>query len=571
MVIAETMEGIAQLLELKGESPFKVRAYRRAAQTIENLPVEAERLMKEGRLHEIPGVGESISQKITELITTGSCAYYEGLRKEFPPGITRLMEIPGIGPKTASRLAKELGVSTVEDLEQAVLSGRVAQLPRMGEKLAENILHHLRSLRRKDQRIPLGQALPVVEAILAQMEQQPTLHNLTPAGSLRRRTETIGDIDLIGTSDSPESIMRRFVTLPEVKEVLAQGATKSSVVVEGGLQVDLRLVEHESFGSLLQHFTGSKQHNIVMRERALKHGLSISEYGITQVKSGVLERFNQEEEVYRRLGLQYIPPELREGGDEVEVAERGELPRLVELSDIRGDLHTHTDWSDGHNSIEDMVQAAKERGYQYIVISDHSVGLGVARGLSIERLRRQREEIQELNRRIQGITILQGAEVDLRADGSLDFPDEVLAELDVVTASVHSAMGQDQATMTNRILKAIYNPHVDVIGHPSCRLLGHREPVALDMERILTAAAETGTALEINAMPERLDLRDVYVRRARDLGVWLVINTDAHSIRQLDVMRFGVGVARRGWCEARHILNTRPLPQLQSFLQERRI
>ncbi|HLB13127.1 MAG TPA: DNA polymerase/3'-5' exonuclease PolX [Dehalococcoidia bacterium] len=569
VAIAEVMESIAQLLELKGESSFKVRAYRRAAQAIENLPAEVERLMREGRLREIPGVGDSISQKIIELLGSGKCEYYENLRAEFPSGITRLMEIPGIGPKTASRLAKDLSIATVEDLEQAVLDGRVAKLPRMGEKLAENILHHLRSLRRKDQRIPLGQALPVADAIVEQLKDNPALRNLTPAGSLRRRMETIGDIDIIGTSDAPKAVMDQFTGLAQVKEVLVKGPTKTSVVVEGGVQVDLRLVEHDAFGSLLQHFTGSKQHNIDLRELALKKGLSLSEYGITRLLDGQLQKFTEEEAFYAALGLEFIPPELREASGEIEAAGRQAIPRLVEQGDIRGDLHTHTDWSDGRSSLREMVEAARDLGYEYVAVTDHSVGRGVARGLSVERLLRQREEIQELDRSVKGITVLQGAEVDIRADGTLDFPDEVLAGLDVVTASVHSSMGQDEETMTNRILKVIQNPHVDIIGHLTCRLLGHRPPVALNIEKVLRAAAETKTALEINSQPERLDLKDVHIRQARDLGVMMVINTDAHWVHQLSAMRFGVATARRGWCEPRHILNTRTLPEVLAYLRER--
>lgn len=570
LVIAETLESIAQFLEMKGESPFKVRAFQRAAKAVADLPVEVERLAREGRLREIPGVGESISQKVTELLTTGRCEYYEALRSEFPSGITLLMEVPGIGPKTANRLGRDLGISTVEELEQAVLDGRVAKLPRMGEKLAENILHHVRSLRRKDQRILLGQALPVAEAIIEQLRGNSSVRNLTPAGSVRRRMETVGDIDLIGASHNPQLAMEEFVRLPQVKEVLAKGPTKTSVVVEGGLQIDLRLVEQEAYGSLLQHFTGSKQHNIDLRERALKQGLSLSEYGITHIADGRLEKFTEEAPFYAAMGLQYIPPEIREASSELESAARQAIPMLVETGDILGDLHTHTDWSDGRASLQDMMLAAKARGYEYIAISDHSVGRGVARGLSIDRLHRQREEIREMNRSIEGITVLLGTEVDIRADGTLDFPDEVLAELDVVTASVHSSMGQDEETMTGRILKAINNPHVDVIGHLTCRLLGHRPPVAMNIEKVFRAAAETGTALEINAQPERLDLKDIHIRQAIEFGVMLVINSDAHSVGQLNAMRYGVDTARRGWSESRHILNTRPLPELLAFLRERR-
>lgn len=568
-VIADTLDGIAQLLELKGESTFKVRAYRRASQTLENLPVEVERLMREERLREIPGVGESISQKIIELITTGKCQYYEDLRSEFPSGISRLMEVPGIGPKTANRLARELDVTTVEDLEQAVLDGRVARLPRMGEKLAENILRNLHSLRRKDQRIPIGQALPAAEMIVSQLQGNPSLRNLTPAGSLRRRLETIGDIDIIGTSDDTKSVMDQFVGLPQVRQVLVKGPTKTSVIVDGNLQVDLRLVEHEAFGSLLQHFTGSKQHNINLRELALRKGLSLNEYGITHLSSGKLEKFTDEESFYATIGLQTMPPEIREGSNELELAARHALPRLVELVDIKGDLHIHTDWSDGHNSLRDMVLIAKARGYQYVSISDHSMGLGVAGGLSTERLRRQRDEIQHIQEDIEGIRILLGSEVDLRADGSMDYPDEVLAELDVVIASVHSAMRQDEVAMTNRVLKAIYNPHVDVIGHLTTRILGHRPPTSVNIEKVLRAAAEMGTIIEINAQPDRLDLDDLHVRQARDMGVMLVINSDSHSTRQFEMMRFGVFVARRGWCEAGDILNTRPVDQVLAYIGER--
>lgn len=568
-VIAETLEGIAQLLELKGESVFKVRAYSRAAQTIEGMPVEVERLMREGRIRDVPGVGASISEKIIELVTTGKCQYYDQLRSEFPPGITRLMEIPGIGPRTAYRLGHDLGVKTVTDLERALVEGQVARLPRMGEKLAENLLRSVRSLRRKDNRIPLGLALPLVEAITGRLKQNPALRNLVPAGSLRRKLETIGDIDIMGTSSEPAAVMDQFVRLPTQIDVLVKGPTKTSIIVDGGLQVDLRLVEHEAFGSLLQHFTGSKQHNINLRERALRMGLSLSEYGITHLDTGDIVKFADEESFYAHLGLQWIPPEIREGTNELELAARNAIPRLIEDSDIRGDLHIHSDWSDGRNSMREMVLAARDRGYEYVVISDHSPGLGIARGLSIERLQRQKEEIEELRRTIDGITIFHGSEVNLRSDGTMDFPDDVLAELDVVIASIHSAMGQSQEIMTERVIRALNNPHVDIIGHLSARLLGHRPPVALDMDRVLRTAAQTGTALEINAMPDRLDLKDIYVRQARDLGVKLVINTDSHRTSDLDFMRFGVAVARRGWCEPVDILNARPAREVLAFLKER--
>jgi DNA polymerase (family 10) len=567
--VAKVFEDIADLLELKGENQFKIRAYQRAARTIENLPLELEQLRREERLREVPGIGEAIAKKITELLTTGRLGYYDSLRSEFPQGISLLMDIPGIGPKTALRLSQELGISTMDELEKAILEGKVAGLFRMGEKTADNILRRIQAMRSKEHRIPLGQALPIVEGILADLGECRGVHNLIPAGSLRRFKETVGDIDIMGTADDPEPILKAFTELPLVEEVLLQGATKSSIIVGDGLQVDLRIVEHDAFGSLLQYFTGSKDHNIALRERAVRNGLKLSEYGITKLKSGVLEKFATEEGYYQRLGLEFIPPELREGRDEIERAENGTLPKLVELSDIEGDLHIHTEWSDGHNSIEEMALAAKERGYRYIAITDHSGGRGIAHGLNEERLRQQMAEIRRLNQRLEGIRILLGIEVDIRADGNIDLPDEILSQLDIVVAAVHSAMGQDEERMTRRVVKAMENPNVDILAHPTCRLLGEREPVNLNMEELFKAALRTDTALEINARPERLDIKDTHVLRAKELGVKLVINTDAHRASQLDVMRFGVGVARRGSCEAQHILNAKPLEEVEAFLKHR--
>ena len=565
--LAKVFQDIADLLELKGENPFKIRAYQRAVFSLEHLPEEVEELMREDRLREVSGVGEAIARKITELVSTGHLKYYEELKSEFPEGISALLDVPGIGPRTAMLLGRELNIKSIDELESAIIEGKVASLPRLGEKTAENILHHIQTLRRKDKRIPIGESLPVVEEVLAQLSEVPGLRNLTPAGSLRRFRETIGDIDLMGTADNPREVIQSFVSLPQVREVLASGTTKASVVVPGGLQVDLRIVEHESFGSLLQHFTGSKQHNINLRGRAQRMGLSLSEYGISNLATGELEKFATEEAFYARQGLEFIPPELREGQQEIERAEEGTIPWLIELGDIKGDLHVHTEWSDGHDSLEAMAQAAKDRGYKYLGISDHSVGRGIAHGLSAERLRRQISEIRQLNQEINGIHIFSGMEVDIRADGSLDMPDELLEELDIVTAAVHSAMNQAEEQMAGRIIKAIENPSVDVLAHPTCRLLPAREPVAVDMEAVFQAAARTDTALEINAMPSRLDLKDTHAYRAKELGVKLLINTDAHSTEHLDFMRFGVGVARRGWCEAEDILNTRPLEEVVAYLK----
>ena len=566
--VAKVFADIADLLELKGENLFKIRAYQKVVRSIEHLPVEIEQLVKEDRLREIPGVGEAITKKLTELITTGKLDYYEKLKAEFPEGISTLLSIPGVGPKTAMLLSTELGISTVDELEAAIVGGEVARLYRMGDKTAENILHQIQAMRRKDQRIPIGEALPLVDDILARLGQVPGVKNLAPAGSLRRFRETVGDIDLMGTADNAEEVIQTFTSLPLVKEVLASGTTKASAVVSGGLQVDLRIVEHDSFGSLLQYFTGSKQHNIDLRERAHRRGLKLSEYGITNLATGELEKFATEEAFYQRQGLEFIPPELREGQREVERAEQDTLPKLVELPDIKGDLHVHTDWSDGRDSIEAMALAAKSLDYQYLGIADHSGGRGIAHGLDAERLRQQIAEIRELNQRLDGIHIFCGLEVDIRANGSLDTPDELLAELDIVTAAVHSAMNQSQEQMTRRLIRAMEDPNVDVLAHPSCRLLPGREPVAIDMEAVFQTAVRTNTALEINAMPSRLDLKDIHAYRARELGIKLVINTDAHSTEHLGFMRFGVGVARRGWCQAQDILNTRPLKEVIAYLRK---
>jgi len=566
--IAKVFQDMADLLELKGENVFKIRAYQRAARAIEYLPKEIEIMLQEGEdLQTIPGVGEAIAKKTIELVNTGKLGAYEELKAQFPEGITKLLEIPGIGPKTANRLSIELGIMSVDELEQAIKDGRVAKLFRLGDKTADNILQQIQALRRKDQRIPIGEALPVVDEVLNALRQLPGVKNLTAAGSLRRFKETVGDIDLMGTAGNPEEVINAFVNLPQIRDVVAKGPTKATVILPGGLQADLRMVEHDSFGSLLQYFTGSKQHNITLRTREQKRGLKLSEYGITDVKTDKLEKFATEEAFYRRLGLQYIPPEIREDQGEIELAEKNEVPKLIELSDIKGDIHAHTNWSDGQDSIEDMAKAAKAIGYQYLAITDHSAGRGIARGLSEERLRQQIQEIKRLNEQHKGIRIFTGTEVDIRADGSIDLPDKLLADLDIVVAAIHSAMNQSQEQITKRLLGAIENPYIDVIAHPTCRLLGEREPVAVDLEAVFRAAIKYNKALEINAMPSRLDLKDIHIYRARELGVKLIMGTDSHSTAHLGLMRFGIGIARRGWCQSKDVLNTRSVKEMLAFLR----
>ena len=570
--IAAVFENIAGLLELKNELVFKILAYQRAARTIDNLPVQLAQYVSEGKdLQQLSSIGEAIAKKIEELITTGNLRYYEELKAEFPPGVLKLMDVPGIGPKTAMKVCQELGVSSVEDLEKAAEAGTLAELPGLGQKSTENILRHIRFLRSKERRIPIGRALPVAEEVMAALRERcPGIHKMSPAGSLRRLQETIGDVDIMGTAEDPEAVIDAFVRLPMVVEVLVRGPKKASVYVQAGMQVDLRLVPDEQFGALIQYFSGSKGHNIVLRDYANRMGLSLSEYGIRHIKADRMEHFADEESFYARLGLQYVPPELREGMEEVELAARHALPELVTEKDIRGDLHVHSDWSDGRASIEEMLAAATERGYAYVAMTDHSSGRGIARGLSIERLREQMRLLREMDGRFNGMRVLCGSEVDIRADGTLDYPDEVLSELDVVVASVHSAMEQPEEKMTERIIKAMRNPFATVIGHPSTRRLGERDPIDVDWEGLFQAARETGTALEVNAGPERLDLKDTHTRRARELGVSLLISTDAHATNHLANMRFGVAVARRGWCEARHIINTRPFDEFREFINAKR-
>jgi DNA polymerase (family 10) len=565
--VAAALTEIAELLELKGESTFRIRAYENAARALGNMPEDVRTVAAEGRLTELKGVGDAIAKKVDELLATGSMGYLEGLRQEFPPGVRTLMAVPGVGPSLARRAYTELGVDSLEDLRAAAESGALAALPGYGEKTAQNVLRALTRVSKRDQRISIGRARPLVDELTAMLEPYDFVHQLMPGGSVRRWSPTIGDIDLLATSSSPEEIMDIFVALPIVGQVLGHGPTKSTIITDNGLQVDLRIVPDESFGSLLQHFTGNKQHNIELREYALARGLSLNEYGITDVQTGGTSRYDSEEEFYRALGLEWIAPELREAHGEIDAARSGGLPELIKIEDIRGDLHMHTEWSDGTVPIEEMVLAARERGYEYVAITDHSGGIGVANGLSPERVTEQIELVHKLDREIDGIAVLAGSEVDIKRDGSLDFPDDILAKLDWVIASIHSGFNQSAEQITHRMVTAIENPHVDALAHPTGRLIGKREPYAVDMETVFRAAARTGTVLEINSFPERLDLSDQMVRRAKDLGVMVVVNTDAHAPVHLDNIRYGVAVARRGWAERANVLNTRSLAGLRRWLR----
>ena len=555
--IAELFENMGSLLEMKGDTIFKIRAYQRAARIIEQLSLPLAQAVENGEdLTKIPGVGKAISEKITEFIGTGQVAAYQRLLEELPTGVLDLKDIPGIGPKTAVAIGVELGISTVEGVAEAAADGRLAGLPRMGQKAADRILRHIEAFQAIGSRTPIGQALPIAEEVIAALRKQcPEIGPLFPAGSLRRWEETIGDIDLIGTAPDPEAVGDALVALPMVKDVLVHGPKKTSVVVESGMQIDLRIGEPGTFGALLQYFTGSQQHNIRLRDYANRKGLLLNEYGIINTETGKVEEFADEEGFYARLGLPWMPPELRTGVYELDAGLADSLPRLIQATDLKGDLHLHSEWSDGNDPIELMIEATEAQGYEYMALTDHSASLGVANGLTNERLESQISLLRSMQKNYD-ITILCGSECDIRANGDMDYPDEILAQLDWVVASVHSAMGQDQATMTARIIKAMEHPSVTIIGHLTTRLLGQREPVEFDLEAVLQAARNTGTALEINASPERLDLKDTHAYRARELGVPLVINTDSHHHTHLDKRRFGVAVARRAWCRPEDILNT---------------
>jgi DNA polymerase (family 10) len=553
--LAELFLEIADLLELREESVFRIRAYRRGAQQLENLGEDVVEALDAGK--KIPGIGTDLAAKAREHARTGSIAFLEELRKALPSGVRELMGLPGVGPKTAKLLFRELGIESVDGLEEACRSGAVLQVAGIREKTRDNMLRGIQTWRAGQARMPLGRALPLAEALVRGLRDTSGLRTIEVAGSLRRRLETVGDIDILATAARPTTVIDRFVELPEVATVLLRGDTKASIRHREGIQVDLRVVEPESFGAALQYFTGSKNHNVKVRELAVRRKLKINEYGVFDER-GRRVAGATEEEVYAAVGLPWIPPELREDTGEIEAAGTTGLPRLVDVDDIRGDLHAHTDWSDGHHSLEALVAAAEARGYEYVVVSDHSRSSTVARGLQPDRARAQIREIRALQRRHE-IRILAGSECDILADGSMDFPDDLLRQLDVVLAAVHSRFKQPGSEMTRRICRALENPLVRVLVHPTGRLLGSREPYQVDLERVLATAKKHGKAVEISGSPSRLDLKDVHARRARDLGVPLVIDTDAHHLPELGNMALGVATARRAWVGPENVMNALPI------------
>jgi DNA polymerase (family 10) len=569
--VARIFMEMADILAIQGENPYRVNAYRRAAETIAALGQPLEALWREGALDAVPGIGETLANKIDELLRTGRLEAYERLRAQVPGGVVEMLQVPEVGPKRAALFWKQLGITSIAALEEAARAGRLAALPGMGGKSEQKVLAGIEALKRRSGRLPLGVAWPLARAILGALADVPGVVQAAPAGSLRRMRETVGDIDLLvalrgNTDQAAEALMARFHGLPQVAEVLLSGPTKTSVRTHEGVQVDLRVLEPARWGTALQYFTGSQAHNIHLRGLALERGYSLSEYALKRTADESELLCATEEEVYAALGLPLIPPELREDRGEIQAALEGRLPALVELEDLQGDLHVHSTWSDGHDGLLEMARAAQAVGLRYLLVADHSQGLGIANGLSVERLRAQRAEIERLNRKLGGdFRLLAGSEVEIRADGSLDYPDEVLAELDVVVASLHSGQRQERETVTARMLAAIRNPHVDIIAHPTGREIEQREAADLDLEAVFRAAAETGTALEVNAHPERLDLSDGLVRRAIELGVKLAISSDAHSVAEFDWLPLGVATARRGWATAADVINTWPVERLLAW------
>jgi DNA polymerase (family 10) len=573
--VVKLLQEIGQLLELKGENPFRVRSYEKAAQNIASLTEPIEKFVSNDKLETIPGVGEGIAKKIKEYLETGKLKYFDELKKIFPEGLLEILSISGIGPKTAKTLYEELKIKSLAQLEKAAKEHRLSELRRLGEKTEENILRGIQMVRKGGERILLSRALFLAKPIIEELGKCPGVKDINLAGSIRRKRETIKDIDILCTAKKSDVVMSKFVNLPQVKEILAQGETKSSVILDEDIQVDLRVIKPESYGAALMYFTGSKDHNIALRELGRKKGYKINEYGLfklgkrsgkvsTRGKGTVSARpvretrvaGKSEEEVYKKLGLQYIPPEIREASGEIEMASRNRIPRLIAQSDIKGDLHVHSRYSDGAGELTEIAEKAKSTGLEWVGICDHSQSLKVAGGLAPDVVYEKIEQIKKINKKSKNFKLLCGTEVDILSDGSLDYDDELLSQLDLVIAAIHTGFKQSEEQLTKRIISAMENKYVHMIAHPQGRLLGKREAYALNMEKVLNTAQKTQTFLEINAYPERLDLYDIYCRRAKERSILMGIGTDAHTLNQIENLYLGVAVARRGWLERKDVLNT---------------
>lgn len=558
--LADLFNKMADILEFKNENPFKISAYRKASRVLGDLTQEIQEIAESGELKKVPGIGEGMAQKIEEYLKTGKISKYEEAKKGISDELIAMMEIPGMGPKTLALIHKERGIGNLSELEKAIEEGSLIDLPGMGEKKAENIKRGIELLKASKGRMNLGVAFPLAKRVVETLREKTGSKKIEWAGSLRRMRENIGDIDILATGPNREKIIHAFTHLPDIKEVLASGETKASIIVEGGVQIDLRVVEEDSYGAALQYFTGSKGHNIHLRGIAKTKGIKINEYGVFRGNKKIGGK--EEQEVYKALGMDWIEPELREDRGEIEAAQKKRLPKLVEEPEIRGDLHIHSKASDGTASIEEIAKAAQKRGYQYVAICDHSKSLKIAHGLDETRLLKQIEEIERINEKLKGFQILKGTEVDILTDGKIDLPDKVLEKLDYVVAAVHSGFKQEKEKMTKRIVRALENPFVHCLAHPSGRLLGARAPYEVDLDEVMEAAKKHGKALEINATLERLDLDDIHSRKAKEMGIKLAIGTDSHHLDQLWMISLGVGVARRGWLESQDLLNTLSLKEI---------
>ena len=564
--VAEIFNQVADLLEIEGANPFRVRAYRNAARTIGGLPRSVADMVEEGQdLTELPGIGEDLAGKIEGIVETGSLAQLKEIKRRTPPELADLLKIYGLGPKRVQALREELGIVSREDLEQAARQGKVQQLDGFGEKIEQGILKDIERAKGEEERTLLMVAEQIVEPLADYLREGGRIENVIVAGSYRRRKETVGDLDILAASEKGAKAIERFVEYEDVEEVISEGETRSTVVLRSGMQVDLRVVPRDSYGAALLYFTGSKSHNIALRNMALEQDLKINEYGVFKGEDQIAGE--TEEEIYGIFDLPYIPPELRENRGELEAALEGQLPRMITLEDLRGDLQSHTKASDGKASLKEMAQAAQDRGYEYFAITDHSKYVAVTQGLDAEGLAQQVEEIDRLNGQLDGIVLLKGVEVDILDDGSLDLPDDILKELDLTICSIHSKFDLSREKQTERIIRAMDNPYFNILAHPTGRLIGERAPYDVDMERVMEAAQERGCFLEVNAQPDRLDIHDVYCKMAKEMGLKIAISTDAHSVNELDYLRFGIGQARRGWLEAEDVLNTRSWKELKKLLK----
>jgi len=564
--VAASLREIGTILELNGENPFKCRAYLNAARTLETSPTDLAELVQTDRLGELPGIGDALREKITTLVTTGKLPYLEELRTTIPSGLLSLLDLPGLGPKKLRLLRDQLKVESIEALTQACQDGRLASLDGFGEKTATNLLDSIQRRATYSKLHRLGTALPAAQSLLTHLRDCPSVNQAEIAGSLRRGKEIVKDLDLIASSNKPKEVMKAFISAPNVEKVIAHGETKSSVILTGGIPCDLRVVPPEVWPTALAHFTGSKEHNIALRQRAIDRGLHLSEWGLVKGKSKTPLKLKEEKDLHKALGLAFIPPELREDSGEIAAAEKDELPDLLTRDQIHGCLHNHTLASDGQDTLDAMAQAAADLGLEWLGIADHSKSSFQANGLDAKRLEKQIEEIQTLNSKKPKCTLLSGTECDILKGGKLDFPDSLLKELDYVVASVHSGFTSDEKEMTDRILRAIENPHVTCLGHLTGRLLLEREAYPVNIPKILDAAAANGTWIELNANPWRLDLDWRWWHKARDLGILCCINPDAHKTSHLRFLDFGVTLARKGWLRAQDVVNTRTLSQLRKLL-----